>query len=168
MDSGFGRALRQNVEGRIAVRVAARCKARGSENRFQLAGADDGVDLWDILLNLVTVAFNQAAGDDDALGLAAILLLVLDHFEDRVDRLLFGRVDEAAGVNDDDLGVFSIRRQFGSIVVEQPHHHLGVNEVLRAAKGDKAHLGTSRGRSFRVFAYADGVNCCGGDHSLIV
>ncbi len=78
------------------------------EDGFELAGADDGVDLGDVLADLVAVALDEAAGDDELLGAAAVGLLVLDHLEDGVDGLLLGGVDEAAGVDDEDLGVFGV------------------------------------------------------------
>ncbi len=106
VDGRFGRALRKNVEGRVVLRVTAGSEACGGEDCFEFAGADDGVDFRDVLLDLVAVALDQAAGDDDALGFSAVLFLVLHHLEDGVDRLLFGGVDEAAGVDDDDLSVF--------------------------------------------------------------
>jgi hypothetical protein len=39
---------------------------------------------------------------------------VLDHLEDGVDGLLLGGVDEAAGVDDEDLGVFGVRGELGA------------------------------------------------------
>ena len=79
------------------------------------------------------------------LGFAAVLLLVLDHLEDGVDGLLLGGVDEAAGVDDDDFGVFGVGGEFGSVVMEQAHHDLGVDEVFGAAERDEAYFGF-RGR----------------------
>ena len=134
---------REDVEGRVCVgRLRRWGEARGGEDGFKLAGADDCVDLGDVLLDLVAVALDQAAGDDEALGFAAVLLLVLDHLEDGVDGLLLGGVDEAAGVDDEDLGVFGVGGELAAGVVEQAHHDLGVDEVLGAAEGDEADLGT--------------------------
>ncbi len=141
VDSGFGCALREDVEGGVVVRVAAGGEARGGEDGFEFSGADYGVDFGDVLLNFVAVALDEAAGYDDALGFAAVLLLVLDHLEDGVDGLLLGGVDEAAGVDDDDLGVFGAGGELGSVVVEQAHHDLGVDEVFGAAEGDETYLG---------------------------
>src|ERR1035441_8813407 len=76
----------------------------GGQNAGQLAGAENGVDLRDVLLNLVAVALHQAAGDDELAGTA--VRLVPNHFEDGIDRLLLGGVDERAGVDPDDVGVF--------------------------------------------------------------
>ena len=80
----------------------------GIEDRFELAGADDGVDFRDVFLNLVAIALDEAAGDDKLA--CAALGLVAGHLENGVDRFLLGCVDEGAGVDDEDLGLFGMRR----------------------------------------------------------
>ena len=59
----------------------------------------------------------------------------LDH---RVDRLLLGRVDEAAGVDDDDLGVARSLTVLGAASDELREVALAVDGVLVAAEGDEA------------------------------
>ena len=88
---------------------------------------------------------------------------MLDHLEDGVDGLLLGGVDEGAGVDDDDLGVFGSGGEFGSVVVEEAHHDLGVDEVFGAAEGDEAYLGARLGRSFLNHI----IESCGGSHRLL-
>jgi hypothetical protein len=88
---------------------------------------------------------------------------VLDHLEDGVDGLLLGGVDEAAGVDDDDLGVFGARGELGSVVVEEAHHDLGVDEVFGAAEGDEAYFGAGFGRDFLASVIENG----GGSHRLL-
>ena len=101
------------------------------ENGFDLAGADDGVHLGNVLPNLVAVALDQAAGDDQLFGRAGGF--VAGHLQNRIDRLLLGRVDEAAGVDDEDFGLFGMGGQAGASARQQAHHHLGIDEVFRAA-----------------------------------
>ena len=55
------------------------------------------------------------------------------HFEDGVDGLLLGGVDEGAGVDDEDFGVFGALGEAGAGAVEQAHHDFGVDEVFGAA-----------------------------------
>ena len=141
--SPLHQSLRQDVERRIGLRMAAWRQTGGSQNRFQLPGPDDRVDLWNVLLDLIAIALNQASGDDDPARFAACL--VLHHLEDGVDRLLFGGIDEAAGVDDDNFRVFRVGGQLGTVVVQQTHHHFGVDQVLGAAERDEAHLRFSRG-----------------------
>ena len=110
----------EDVEG--AGTGAGRGEAGGGEDGFEFAGADDGVDFGDVALDLVAVALDQAAGDDEALGLAAVLGLMPDHLEDGVHGLLFGGVDKGAGVDDEDFGLAGVWGEIGSVVVEQAHH----------------------------------------------
>ena len=111
------------------------------EDGFELAGAYDGVDFGDVLADFVAVALDEAAGYDEALGAASVGDLVLDHLEDGVDGFLLGGVDEAAGVDDEDVGVFGAGGELGSSAMEQAHHDLGVDEVLGAAERDEAYRG---------------------------
>jgi len=132
--------LGEDVEGGV-VGVTAGAESCGGEDGFEFSGAYDCIDFWDVLPDLIAVALDEASGDDDALGLSAVLLFVLDHLEDGVDGLLLCGVDEAAGVDDDDFGVFGTGCKLGSVVVKQAHHDLGVDEIFGAAEGDEAYFG---------------------------
>ncbi len=150
VDSGFRRALRKDVEGRIRLRMASRRESYSGEDGFKFTGADDSVDFRDILLDLVAVTLDKGSpATDDTLGFSAVLLLVLDHLEDGVDRLLLGRIDEAAGVDDDDFGVFGTRRQLSTIMVKQPHHDFGVDEVFSGSRGRRSLPWGGFGQGFR-------------------
>ena len=116
-------------------------EAGGFEDGFEFAGAYDGVDFGDVGADLVAVTLDQAAGYDEALGAAAVGDLVLDHLEDGVDGFLLGGVDEGAGVDDEDVGVFGAGGELGAAAMEQAHHDLGVDEVLGAAERDEAYRG---------------------------
>jgi len=58
---------------------------------------------------------------------------VLHHFEDGVDGLLFGGIDEGAGVDDEDFCVFWVVGKARAGAVEQAHHDFGVDEVFGTA-----------------------------------
>jgi hypothetical protein len=68
----------------------------GREDPGHFARAEHGVDLGDLLAQLVAVALGQAARDDEALADAG--LLERGHLEDGVHRLLLGAIDEGARV----------------------------------------------------------------------
>ncbi len=87
-------------------------------------------------LNVGAEAFDQTAGDDQALGFAG--LLEFGHFENRVYGFLFGGIDEAAGVDDDNVGVGGLRGKFVAICDELTHHDFCVNQVLRTAETYKS------------------------------
>ncbi len=136
---GGGCAAGQDGEGGVGVRgEGGSGEAGGFEDGFEFSGADDGVHLRNVFADLIAVPLHQAAGDDEACGLAALFALVLDHLEDGVDGLLLGGVDEAAGVDDDDVGVFGVGGEFAAGAVEQAHHDFGVDEVFGAAERDEA------------------------------
>ena len=101
------------------------------QNGFKFAGADYGVDFRNVLADFVAIALYEAAGDDELFGRAGGF--VARHFEDGVDGLLLGGVDETAGVDDEDLGLFRASGQARAGAVQQPHHHLGIDEVFGAA-----------------------------------
>ena len=121
----------EDVEWRNRSRRGGHREACGLEDRLQFAGADYGVDFWDALLDFVAVALDEAAGDNELAGRTGGL--EAGHFEDGVDGFLLGRVDEATGVDDEDLGFFWVRGEACAGAVEQAHHDLGVDEVLGAA-----------------------------------
>lgn len=87
------------------------------------------------------MAFDEAAGDDEALGATGVF--ELGHFEDGVDGLLLGGVDEGAGVDDDDVGVFGVSGEFVSFRDEIAHHDFGVDEILGAAETNKTYFQSS-------------------------
>ena len=111
-------------------------------DRLEFVGAEDGVDFRDLLPQFIAVALDQAACHDQAASPADTL--VLGSLEDRIDRLLLGRFDEAAGVDDQCLGLAGILRQLVPAGLEQPHHDLAVNQVLRAAQANESDLHLSR------------------------
>jgi hypothetical protein len=90
----------------------------------------DRVDFGDLPAQLVPVALREAPGHHQPRALADALLL--RHLEDRVDRLLLRVVDERTGVDDDDVRVRGVRRDFVSGLLGVSQHHLAVDEVFRA------------------------------------
>ena len=136
----FDLSSAQDVEGRVDLYGRRARKAGCFQNRFELARANHCVDLGDVSLDLVPVALHKTAGDDKLLRAAAVCDLVFNHLEDGVDRLLLGGVDERAGVDHEDLGVFGARRELSAAAMQQAHHDLGVDEVLGAAERDKTNL----------------------------
>ena len=68
------------------------------------------------------------------------VLLVLRHLEDRVDRLLLGRVDERARVHDEHVGVGGVLRELVPRLLRKPEHDLGVHEVLGTAERNHSNL----------------------------
>jgi hypothetical protein len=73
----------------------------------------------------------EAAGDDH-------LAIRVQCFADRLERLVDGAVDEAAGVDDDEVRVFVARRDLVAAHAQLREDALGIDERLGAAEADKA------------------------------
>ena len=132
------RAVIQDDEWRIVGRSAASVDSGSGQNGIEFAGTDHGVHFRNVLLDFRAIALHQASGDDQFLRLAGDL--VLRHLQDRVDRFLLGRIDKRAGIYHDHVGVFGAGGDLRAAGLQHAHHHLAIDEVLGAAKADKADL----------------------------
>ena len=97
--------------------------------------ADDVIDVGHFLEQVVLLALGQAAGHDD--GADAALLLEVEHLADDAERFLAGRLDEAAGVDDHDVGAVGVGRQGVAVLGQLAEHALGIDEVFRTAEADE-------------------------------
>ena len=158
--------LREDLE-RGVVGVAGRREPSGGEDSFEFTRAYDGIDLGNVLLDFVAVALDQAAGDDEALRLASVGSLVLHHLKDGIDGLLLGRIDEAARIDDKNLGVLGAGGNVAASLMQHPHHHFGVDQVLRAAKGDEAYFRSGRKRGGLNVRDVGRFDCRRGGHRLL-
>ena len=94
-----------------------------------------GVDLRQLLTDVAAVALHQASRDDQLLGAANPF--VFRHFEDRVDGFFLGRVDETAGIYDQNFGLIGMWRQLVAAGHQLPHHHFTVHKVFGTTQTDK-------------------------------
>jgi hypothetical protein len=151
-DSGFDRfAVRaqQGYVGRVPPSTGATRggPADGLDDLRDFAGPEHRVDLRNLRLELLSIPLRHAAGDDEPLALAG--LLQLGHLENGVDRFLLRLVDERARVDDEHVGVGGVARELMTGLLGEPKHHLGVDEVLRAAEGDHSNLHLRRSKDTR-------------------
>ncbi len=126
----------QDRKGRGSGFAAAGSDAGGGEDALEFAGADDGVDLRNILLDFVAITLDQASGNDEFPGFA--VGLEAGHLEDGVDGFLFGGVDEGAGIHDEHVGGLGIADDAGAGVIEEAHHNFAIDEILGAAEADES------------------------------
>src|SRR5262249_41013198 len=105
------------------------------DDLFAAEDADDVIDAGHLLQEGIAQPLGEAAGDDDGADLA--LALEVEHLADDAERLLPGGLDEAAGVDDDDLGAVGLGGQRVAGLGELSKHPLGVNEVLGTAETDE-------------------------------
>ena len=68
-------------------------------------------------------------------------LLVLGHLQDGLNGFFARRLNEAARVHHQDVGVVRARRNLIARACQHAHHHLAVHEVLRAAQTDESYFG---------------------------
>jgi hypothetical protein len=105
---------------------------------MQVGETEEQVHLGHLGLQLLAVALDQAPHRHHRLhrpgGLEPRGL------EDGVDRLLLGGVDEAAGVDQDDVGGREVGRDHGAVAHERPHQALGIDGGLVAPERDDAEL----------------------------
>jgi hypothetical protein len=104
--------------------------------------AGDGEDLRMHAGNQVpaTLALGaEAAGDDD-------LAVLGERLADRLERFLDGGVDEAAGVDDDEVGVLVGRARRIAFGPQLREDEFGVDQRLRAAERHEADRRRGRGR----------------------
>ena len=97
--------------------------------------ADQVIDSRSIHEQRLFLPLGQAARHDHAPQFAAAFQL--QHLVDGGERFLPGRLDEAAGVDDHEVGAARIVDQLVAVELQQPQHPLAVDEVLRAAEADK-------------------------------
>ena len=105
----------------------------GGQQLFIGRHAHQQIDLGNLGAQLLAVALHKAARDDQHTALST--LFVLGHLENRVDRFLLGGEYEAAGVDDDDLGLARIGDNGVARLAEHTQHDFAVHAVFRAAQG---------------------------------
>ena len=102
------------------------------------ADADHGVHLGNFLNDLLLVALGQAAGDNHLE--VGVFLLVLAGHEDVLDGLRLGRLNKAAGVDDDDIGLGRVAHGGVAVLDEGMAENIGIHLIFRAAEGDNGNF----------------------------
>ena len=104
----------------------------GVEHRLVLLRPGDGQHLRKPCEDFLGLRAH-AAGDDH--------LAVLGHrFADRGERLRLRAVEEAAGVDEHEVGALMIARKLVALGAQPRDDALGIDQRLRAAEGDKGNL----------------------------
>ena len=128
-------AHRQPVAGmqqKLAADQTARLQPRNQ--LVGLRGAQKEIDLGERLEEFSLVALDHAADGDEALQRA--VRLEASGVDDGIERFLLGRIDEAAGVDDDELCVAEVIDGNGAEGGELREVALAVDGVLVATEGD--------------------------------
>ena len=104
--------------------------------RVQVMEAQEHVDLGHLLPQVFLVPLDEAPHCNH--GLDRSVLLELGRAQDRLDRLLLGRVDEPARVDDHHVGVLDVRHDRRAVPHELTHQALGIHGGLVTAEGNDA------------------------------
>ena len=67
----------------------------------------------------------------------ATLFFEIKHFPDHTERLLAGRLDKSAGVDDHDTGTISIGLKGVPILCKLAQHALGIDQIFGATQAHK-------------------------------
>ena len=113
--------------------LAGEDRAQAGRDVGVVVEAEDGVGLGQRLGEVLAVALGQAAHGDDGAG--AAVLLEVGGGEQGVDGVLLGRLDEAAGVDHDRLGVLGVVDEAEAVGGEPSGQLLGVDVVAGAPEG---------------------------------
>ena len=117
------------------ARLAPRQRAHALGQRAVVRDLAEQIDGRELRLEVVAVALHEAPGDDDAADLAA--LLAPHEVLDRALGLRSSRPDERAGVHDQHVRELRFGGERHARFREVAHHDFGVDEVLRATKGNE-------------------------------
>ena len=108
------------------------------DQTIDLGGTKKEIDLGERLDELGLVPLHHAPETHDRAARASVLETT--GLDERVDGFLLCRVDEAAGVDDDNLGLFEVRREFGTAIGKLSDVALAIDGVLVAAEGEEREL----------------------------
>ncbi len=97
--------------------------------------ADNVIDAGDFLEQLVLPALGETAGDDD--GPDATLRLEGEHLADDGERFLARGFDEAARVDDDDVGAFGVGDKSVAVLSQLAEHPFRIDGVLGATEANE-------------------------------
>ena len=98
--------------------------------------AEDGVDAGGFVEEVFAHSLCQAAGDDDFLHFA--LLFLFDGVLYDVEGFRFGGCDEAAGIDDDDIGIIGVLCYTEAGLGDEGEHPFAVHHIFGTAEGDEA------------------------------
>ena len=128
-------------QGGLPRRGQAEHVADHAHDAVLVLGAHEGGDLGELVGERVAVAGGHAAAHHDRAGADALRAL-LGELERGLDRLLGGRGEKRAGVDDGDVGVGRLGGLLEAVREQEGPHAVGVNLVLGAAERDdeKAHV----------------------------
>ncbi len=126
---------RRRAKDRALLVQPAEDPFRDPRDLLAAEDADDLVHLGELIEQDISLPLGQAAGDDDPFDLPCPL--TAQQFLDDAARFLPGRIDEPAGIDDDQVGLLILGHKHEPVLRQQPEHPLGVDKILGAAEADE-------------------------------
>jgi hypothetical protein len=115
--------------------LGARRAVEYGDDLFTSEDTDNLIDVRHFFEQPIALAFRQTARDDD--GADPTLPLQFEHLSHDCQRFLPRRLDETAGIYDDDIRAVRVRCQREPILRELAEHPLAVHCVFGAAEADE-------------------------------
>ena len=128
----MGRRIRQFRAVRFSRLAASGATLNGFNDFLELPSPNHRIDGGYLFQDLFAITLHQAPCDHQALRSAVHFML--GHLQNRIHRLLLRRGDKAACVNDQHVRFVGSRRHFVSVLRENAHHDLTVDEVFGASQ----------------------------------
>ena len=131
----------------LAHQIVAVVDVEAGQQGGQLQGTEVGIHFRNFGFQVVFVALAQAAGHVELID--AALFFHVRVFEDGVDALLLGQVDETASIDDHHVGVLivAIVHHIVVVVLELRDEVFRIDEILGATqRNDVDFIGTERTR----------------------
>src|SRR5688572_7574358 len=119
-------------------RTRVYCRIANSQDVVDLAGADERVDLRHLCFQFVAITLDQTTGYDQALRIAAVFHP--GSFKYGVNRFLFCGINKPARVYDQSVRFVCVGSDLITVLLKLAHHHLAVDEVLRATETNKSNF----------------------------
>ena len=126
---GVGRGLMNQRGGAVRLGPGQELGQGG-----KIVHPDEQIDFREVLRELRAIALHQAAGHHQA-NLRPVRLQA-GQIQDGVHRLFTGRLDEAAGIDQQEIGGGRLPGDLPAGPGEAPQHDFRVHQVLGAAQAD--------------------------------
>ncbi len=121
-----------DLQGR---RIAAQLPIDQFNDTGTFGNTEKQVNLGQLLLEILLIALRQTTGHDQHPAGAAFL--VVGDLQNGIDGLFLGIIDKGTGVDDDNIRLTFINNNFKALGRQMAQHHLGIDQVFRAAEADQ-------------------------------
>ena len=105
-----------------------------------LVEPDEGIDLGEFAGEVGGEALRETTAHHNLRIWAGALVALAIGFKNRIDRLLLRGINKPASVDDEEVGLGGIGRDFKSLGFCRSEHDLGINKILGATQADHSYF----------------------------